>query len=109
MTTAHRCPSLPRPADLAACTTDAALLQLTGQGALPLLMVYQQSRRPRHLPCRILLGLGLRSLVSGDLLDNARIHIKGDPPPVMRVLRTALPEATLEFWPPARRRRRRTV
>jgi hypothetical protein len=109
MTTAHHCPSLPRPADLAACTTDAALLQLTGQGALPLLMVYQQSRRPRRLPCRILLGLGLLSLMSGDLLDGARIHITGDPPPVMHVLRTALPEPPLEFWPPAEQRQRRTV
>ena len=72
-------------------------------------MVYNQSRRPWRLSCRILLWIALRFLVSSDLLDGARIHVTGDPSPVMRVLRTALPEPTLEFWPPAERQQRRTV
>ncbi|CAM3664598.1 hypothetical protein [Deinococcus frigens] len=96
-------PAIPQAADLAACTTDAALLRMTGQGALPLLIVYHQSRLPIRLPRCVVVGIALRPLVCREFLDGTRTHVIGAPPPVMHVINTGVPESTLEYWPPAGR------
>lgn len=95
-------PDIPRAADLAACTTEAALLRMAGQGALPLLIVYHQSRRPIRLPRCVLVGVLLRPRACREMLDGPRQQPPTGPPPEMRVIRTGQPEPALDLWPPAR-------
>lgn len=81
-------PVIPRAAHLATCTSEAALLRMTAQGALPLLIVYHQSRLPVRLPRWVVLGVLLRLLMAAELLDGLqkRCRIVGQPPPALGTL-----------------------
>ncbi|CAM3470525.1 SCP2 domain-containing protein [Deinococcus saxicola] len=97
-------PAIPRAADLAACTSEAALLRMTGQCAIPLHITYLESCRPIRLPRRVTVGVLLRPRVCREMLDGPRQEPPTGPPPVMRVIRTGQPEPTLDLWPPGQGR-----
>jgi hypothetical protein len=79
--------------------TDAKFLQTVGQGALPLLIVYLESRRPIRLPRRVvLIGISLRWLVCMELLGGLRpsVRLVVEPP---RVVARIVQGYELAFWP----------
>ncbi|OLV20203.1 hypothetical protein [Deinococcus marmoris] len=93
-------PAIPRAVALLACTCDAELLRAVGQGAVPLHVVYLESRRPICLPRRVVIGAWLRPLVCMPFLDGVSVRVVGEPPPQMMQINTGREHPGLEFWPP---------
>lgn len=94
-------PVMPSATDIVACTTDAVLLQLMGQAAIPLHILWLESRLPMRLPRRVVLGVLLRPFVCRVMFDDPRTEVPMPGGSGTRVIQTGQPEATLEYWPSA--------